>query len=213
MSVPDAGADSARVSGRSESGPPADSQPMQARALPNPVRVAVAWGKQELLPARVLHSTPDVVLLEGEPGAEVPPIGAPVRVHVDWDKQRLNGRVAAHGRGGRYLVSVGFRAFRRAPRARVDLPALARAAAPDGVGVREVRIVELSSSGARVEGLELPVGTGLNLLFTPLGHAHPVTVRAVVVRMIEGAQPPQVGVVFRLAAFPGRSLSRPADGP
>jgi PilZ domain len=211
MGVMDTGADSGGAPGRRVPGPRSDSQPTQPRALPNLVRVVVAWGKEELLPATVLRTTPEVVLLQGEPGADLPPIGAPVRVHVDWDKQRLHGRVAAHGQRGRYLVSLGFRAIRRAPRVRVDLPAAARAATPHGLDVREVRIVEFSSSGARLEGLELAVGAELNLSFTPLRQARPVTVRAVVVRLIEGAQPPQIGVVFRLAALPGRALSRMAD--
>jgi hypothetical protein len=208
MSAQDPAAASPHRPAHGNFGVPPVPQPTQVRAEPGPVRVVVAWGKEWLLPAKVLRTTPGVVLLESLPDAELPPIGASVRVHVDWDKQRLHGQVAAHGRGGRYLVSVGFRSIRRAPRARVELPAAARIATPDGVETREVRIVEFSSSGARVEGLDVPVGGELNLSFTPLRQLHAVTVRAVVVRSIDGAQPPQVGVVFRLAALPGRALSR-----
>jgi hypothetical protein len=73
--------------------------------------------------------------------------------------------------------------------------------------------VEFSSSGARLEGLDLPIGAQLNLSFTPPGEAHAVTVRAVVVRSIAGARPPGIGVVFRLAALPGRALFQELDGP
>jgi PilZ domain len=61
-----------------------------------------------------------------------------------------------------------------------------------------VRIADLSTGGARVEGLQLPIGTEVALLFTPPGRGTPIDVLGFVVRLIESSETPSVGVAFRL---------------
>src|SRR5579885_1238417 len=105
-------------------------------------------------------STNNVLLLEGlDRNVQLPPLGTPVRLRVEWDRQQLTGRVAAHGAATRFLVSIGERAIRRSRRFPVDLPGRARSA--HLYGPVEVRITDLSTGGARVAGLDLPIGTEL----------------------------------------------------
>ena len=147
--------------------------------------------------ADVLGSTDNVLLLQGP--AELPNVqslGTPVRLRINWDRQTLNGRLAAHGVAGRFLVTLGERAIRRSRRFAVDLAGVARGG-PRAPGV-EVRITDLSTGGARVEGIELPIGTQLDLHFAPPGQNAPIDVLGFVVRTIENADVPTVGVAFRL---------------
>jgi PilZ domain len=137
-----------------------------------------------------------VLLLQGPDGATLPALGTPIRLKLDWDKQTLNGRLAAHGVAGRFLVTIGERAIRRSRRFTVNLPGLARSAHLYG-GV-EVRITDLSTGGARVQGIDLPVGSEVDLKFTPPGHAAPIDVLGFIVRRIDQADVPTVGVAFRL---------------
>jgi hypothetical protein len=150
-----------------------------------------------MLRAEVIASTPGVLLLQStERNTPLPPLGTPIRVRSEWDRQQINGRMAAHGVAGRFLVSLGERAIRRAKRFNVELTGVARSAQ-----LRvplEVRIVDLSTGGARVEGVQLPVGTEVALLFTPPGRSAPIDVLGFVVRVIEDAETPSVGVAFRL---------------
>jgi hypothetical protein len=111
----------------------------------------------------------------------------------------LSARLAAYGQGGRYLVALGSRAVRGALRVRVDLPGIVRTGA---MGPRNVRVVDLSSSGARVRGVALPIGSDLELSLVPPGRPDLVSLRSVVVREIEDADGGEVGV-----AFCGRALS------
>jgi hypothetical protein len=147
--------------------------------------------------AEVLGSTENVLLIQGSAdNPSLPALGTPVRLRLNWDRQILNGRLAAHGVGGRFLVTLGERAIRRSRRFSVDLAGLARSASR-AAGV-EVRITDLSTGGARVEGLDLPIGTELSLQFAPPGNAAPIDVLGFVVRTIEPADVPTVGVAFRL---------------
>lgn len=173
--------------------------PQPERPSQFPIRVPViAECGGAVLQAEVIGSTENVLLLQGlaKPMA-LPPLGTPVRMRVDWDRQLLNGRIAAHGVANRFLVSIGERAIRRSRRFAVNLPATANCA--HLYGPIEVRVTDLSTGGARIEGIELPIGTELELRFTPPGQPGPITVLAFVVRMIGGAQVPTVGVAFRLA--------------
>jgi hypothetical protein len=105
----------------------------------------------------------------------------------------LNGRLASCGVAGRFLVTLGERAIRRSRRFNVDLPGTARTPTETA----EVRIRDLSSGGAGIEGIDVPIGTELELRFTPPGSSAPTTVLGFVVRNIP-SEKPAVGVAFRL---------------
>ena len=97
---------------------------------------------------------------------------------------------------GRFLVTIAERSIRPARRFSVNLTGIAR-----GAQLREpapVRITDLSTGGARVQGIKLPVGSDLELQFTPPGRAAPLTVLGFVVRTVEPAGLPTVGIAFRL---------------
>jgi len=161
-----------------------------------------------LMPAEVIGSTGNVLLLQaGDPKLTLPSLGTPIRMRVDWDRQLVSGRIAAHGAGGRFLISIGERAIRRSRRFPVDLAGSVTSA--HLYGPVEVHIVDLSSGGARVEGLELPVGSELELTFTPPGRPGPINVLGFVVRTIESGDVPTVGVAFRLVQPSMDVLGRP----
>ncbi len=166
-------------------------------SLPIRVPVVADFGSGNVVHAEVIGSTASVLLLQGpDTGAKIAPLGAPVRLRVEWDRQLLNCRLAAHGVGGRFLVSIGERAIRRSRRFPVDLSGVARATQLPGPV--DVRVVDLSSGGARVEGIELPVGSEIELRFTPPGRSTPITVLGFVVRMIEIDGARSIGLAFRL---------------
>jgi len=146
--------------------------------------------------AEVLGSTENVLLLQGSDAMSLPPLGTPIRLQVEWDRQALMGRIAAHGVAGRFLVTIGERAIRRSRRFPVDLPGIARSA--HWQGGLDVRVTDLSAGGARVEGINLPIGSDVDLQFTPPRKSVPIDVRGFIVRAIEGAGLPTVGVAFRL---------------
>jgi hypothetical protein len=146
--------------------------------------------------AQIIGSTDGVLLLQGPDGAALPTLGTPIRLRIEWDRQILTGRIAAHGVAGRYLVSLGERPIRRSRRFSVDLQGTARSA--HLYGTIGVRIADLSTGGARVEGIDLPVGSDVELHFTPPGHSAPLTVLGFVVRAIDTAEKPTIGVAFRL---------------
>jgi hypothetical protein len=172
-------------------------QPDRPSELPIrvPVRLLV---ESASIAAHVLGSTANVLLVEcTEPLGEQLPLGASVCLDVEWDQQRLEGRVAAHGIAGRLLVSLGARAIRRTRRFSVSLEASAKvhgAAAP-----WRVRIVDLSAGGARLRGIDLPVGSEFELTFQPPKRPAAVTMRAFVVRTIEAPEGRMLGVAFRAA--------------
>jgi hypothetical protein len=179
---------------------PAAGELIPQPSRPNlPIRVPVAadFGSGNVVHAEVIGSTANVLLLQGpDTGTKIAPLGAPVRLRVDWDRQLLSCRLAAYGATGRFLVSIGERAIRRSRRFPVDLPGVARA--PQLLGPVDVRVVDLSSGGARVEGVELPVGSELELRFTPPGRPTPITVLGFVVRVIGNPDVRSVGLAFRL---------------
>ena len=151
-----------------------------------------------LVRCEVLGSTGNVLLLQStDPNVSLPSLGTPMRMRVDWDRQLLTGRLAAHGVASRFLVTLGERAIRRSRRFPVDLPGMATSG--HLYGPVEVRVVDLSTGGARIEGLDLPVGSELELRFTPPGRPTPISVQAFVVRAIDGTSPPSIGLAFRLA--------------
>lgn len=152
--------------------------------------ISVAFGN-ELSEARVLHATPNVLLLEGE----LPPlpVGTPLRVALAGSAGPVEARLAATVDNGRYLVAIGSRAVRGAARVKVDLPAVCRVAQ---TGTRMARVIDLSSSGARLRGVRLAVGRELEVSFVPPGRRDNVRLRCVVVRAIEDAPDPEIGVTF-----------------
>jgi PilZ domain len=165
--------------------------------LPIRVPVVVDCGGLIRLHAEVIGSTGNVLLLQAvDPAAVLPILGTKVRLRVDWDRQLLNGRIAAHGVAGRFLISVGERAIRSSRRFAVSLPGTAESA--HLYGTVQVRIADLSTGGARVEGIDLPVGTEVNLTFIPPGRPGPINVTGFVVRAIDGTEVPTLGVAFRL---------------
>jgi hypothetical protein len=181
------------------------SEPVSSGLIPQPSRpnvpirvpVTADFGSGNVVRADVIGSTASVLLLQGpDMGAKIAQLGAPVRLRVEWDRQLLNCRLAAHGAAGRFLVSIGERAIRRSRRFAVDLPGVARAPhLPEPI---DVRVVDLSTGGARVEGIDLPVGAELELRFTPPGRPTPITVLGFVVRQVEIDDARSVGLAFRL---------------
>ncbi len=182
-----------------------DGEPVSSGLIPQPSRpnlpirvpVTADFGSGNVVRADVIGSTASVLLLQGpDMGAKIAQLGAPVRLRVEWDRQLLNCRLAAHGAAGRFLVSIGERAIRRSRRFAVDLPGVARAPhLPEPI---EVRVIDLSTGGARVEGIDLPVGSELELRFTPPGRPTPITVLGFVVRQVEIDDARSVGLAFRL---------------
>jgi hypothetical protein len=159
--------------------------------------------------AEVIGSTGNVLLLQAlDPAVALPVLGTLVRLKVDWDRQVLNGRLAAHGVAGRFLVSIGERAIRTSRRFAVSLPGTAQSI--HLYGTVEVRIADLSTGGARVEGIDLPVGSDVNLTFTPPGRPAPINVTGFVVRAIGGTEVPTLGVAFRLVQQSMDVLGHPA---
>jgi PilZ domain len=163
--------------------------------------VTVSWdGENTGRAAYLIHAAHNMLVLEaGDPSLPLPADGTPVT--VEGPKETLVGKVAEHGRAGRFLVSLGDRPVRRANRMRVSLPALVRSAQLGES--REVEIVDLTTGGARVRGIQAPVGSELNMRFTPPGREEPVTVRASVVHANPAAQQPWIGVAFRLVVLRG----------
>jgi hypothetical protein len=176
--------------------PPAGLIPQPDRPT-LPIRVpAVADCGASVTRVHVIGSTDGVLLVQGPDDTAVPTLGTHVRLRVDWDRQMLMGRIAAHGVAGRYLVALGERPIRRSRRFPVDLPGAARSA--HLYGAVNVRITDLSTGGARVAGIDLPIGSDVELQFTPPGHTAPLTVLGFVVRTIGSADVPTLGVAFRL---------------
>jgi hypothetical protein len=68
---------------------------------------------------------------------------------------------------------------------------------------RDVQIVDLTSGGCRVRGLELPVDTQVSLQFTPPSRDEAVIVRATVAHGTHRAEQPWIGLAFRLVALRG----------
>src|SRR5437868_1755338 len=150
--------------------------------------------------AVMLHASRDMLVLEAaDPRRPLPPVGT--LVHVRGEIVKHTGRLAEHGRRGRFLVSLGSRPVRRAIRLRVSLPGILRCSVlPEPL---QVEIVDLTTAGARVRGVELPVDSQVALDFTPPGRDQSVTVRALVAHATHGADQPWVGLIFRLVALRG----------
>jgi hypothetical protein len=150
--------------------------------------------------AVIVHAGRDMLVLEAaDPLRTLPPLGT--LVNVTSDTQHTTGRLAEHGRAGRFLLSIGSRPVRRALRMRVSLPGTLRS--PTLAQSMVVEIMDLTTGGARVRGIELPVGTQVTLDFTPPGRTESVTVRASVAHGTQGATKPWIGVAFRLVAMRG----------
>jgi hypothetical protein len=150
--------------------------------------------------AAVVHSARDMLVLElTDASVSLPSIGTALQ--VSDGTEAVSGRIAEHGRGGRFLVSLGDRPVRRSLRLKVSLRATLRSKAlPQS---ESVEIVDLTTGGARIRGLELAVGTPVTLDFTPPYRSEPVTVRGVVAHGTHRAERPWIGVVFRLVALRG----------
>jgi hypothetical protein len=164
--------------------------------------VTCSWGDGgvEQATAVIVHAGRDMLVLEAaDPRRVLPPLGT--EVHVTGESKDLNGRLAEHGRAGRFLVSIGLRPVRRAMRLRVSLQGTLRCktlAEP-----LAVEIVDLTTGGCRVRGIEVPVGSQVTLDFTPPGRDQSVTVRALVAHSTHGSEKPWIGVAFRLVAMRG----------
>jgi hypothetical protein len=164
--------------------------------------VTCSWGKAraEHLTAVILHAARDMWILEAaDARLSLPPLGTEMR--VSGEHQQMTVRLAEHGRGGRFLVSIGDRPVRRVSRMRVSLPGTLRCATL--AEPRSVEIVDLTTSGCRVRGIDLPAGSQLALEFTPPGRDESVTVRGLVVHGTARDAQPWIGVLFRLVALRG----------
>jgi hypothetical protein len=157
-----------------------------------------------------VQTTAHVVLLEGDgPVGTPPPTGTLLRLRLPGSREVTAARLAAYGKGGRFLVALGTRGVRGAARVRVDLPATIRS--PHLYGAEQVRVVDLSSSGTRLRGLILPPGSDLELKFLPPGRRQPVSMRCVVIHTLEG-DPPEMGVAFTAGSLSfSIELSRPVS--
>ena len=163
-------------------------------------RVDLAWASGQRTSALLLHAARSMLVLEStDPQHVLPPLGTKAEL-IGAGDERI-GRLAEHGRAGRFLVALGERDVRRALRLRVSLPGVLRCRELDEP--RDVEIADLTTGGARIRGVELPVGTQVALDFTPPGGDQPVTVRATVAHGTHGATRPWIGIAFRLVAIRG----------
>jgi hypothetical protein len=166
--------------------------------------VTCAWGDKNRpsgqTTAVVVHSGQGMLVLEAtDPGLTLPPIGTAMRVTSETED--VTGRLAEHGRGGRFLVAVGERPVRLALRLKVSLAGTVRSPRlPEPV---RVEVVDLTTGGARLRGVELPVGSQVTLDFIPPGRDESVSVRAVVAHGTHRGLQPWIGVQFRLVAMRG----------
>ncbi len=162
--------------------------------------VELAWASGQRTSALLLHAARTMLVLEAsDPQHVLPPLGTVAKIEGAGDQH--TGRLAEHGRAGRFLVALGEREVRRALRLRVSLPGTLRCrslAEP-----LEVEIADLTTGGARIRGIELPVATHVTLDFVPPGSEQPVSVRATVAHGTHGATRPWIGVAFRLVAIRG----------
>jgi hypothetical protein len=131
--------------------------------------------------ARLVRMTPSVLLLEGMPPEERPEIGTPVQVSIPGMSRMQPARLATFAPDGRFLLALGKRPVRGAVRVQTDLPAELTI----GPSKSCARVVDLSSSGARIRGAQLAVGSECELSFRPPGRQERVTMRCVVVRAID----------------------------
>jgi hypothetical protein len=163
--------------------------------------VTCSWGDaDDRATAVIVHAARGMLVLEAaDPMRTLPPLGT--EVQVTGETQQFRGRLAEHGRGGRFLISIGSRPVRRALRLRVSLPGTLRT--PNQPSPVAVEIVDLTTGGCRLRGIELPVGTQVALDFTPPGRDQSVTVRALVAHGTHRAELPWVGLAFRLVALRG----------
>ena len=178
------------------------SAPLDTRSVL--AELTCTWSASETageIAAAVIHSSRGLLLLEAtDPRAELPAQGTRLTMRGEGESI-ISGTLAEHGRGGRFLVTVGDRAVRHSLRLKVSLPATLR---PIGsTTAKEVEIVDLTARGARIRGIELPVGSQVMLSFTPPYRGQPVNVRAAVAHGTHGAERPWIGVVFRLVALRG----------
>ncbi len=159
--------------------PPDSTEPAQAVLA----EVTCTWAEQadvlKSVLAVIVHAARDMLILEAaDQHPALPSVGT--AMFVAGANQRVYGRLAEHGRTGRFLVSLGTRPVRRDPRLRVSLTGTLRSASlPEPV---HIEIADLTTSGARVRGIALAAGSQVALDFTPPGRDEPVTVRARVTR-------------------------------
>ena len=150
--------------------------------------------------AVVVHAAREMLVLEAsDPRQALPPLGT--LMQVTGDIEHPTGRLAEQGRAGRFLISLGDRPVRSVLRLRVSLPGVLRCATlPEPL---TVEIVDLTTGGARLRGVELPAGSQVTFDFTPPGRDESVTVRALVAHTSKQVEQPWIGVIFRLVAMRG----------
>lgn len=164
-----------------------------------PEQVELAWEPDQHSSATVVHASRTMLVLEAaDPNQVLPPLGTTIAVESALGK--MLGRLAEHGRRGRFLLSIGERAVRRALRLKVSLAGSLRTR---DLAPVQVEIIDLTTAGARVRGLELPIDTQVTLEFTPPGRSDTVAVRAMVAHTTEQSAQPWIGVRFRLVALTG----------
>jgi hypothetical protein len=166
--------------------------------------VTCSWSEDTKVAAQttavVVHAGRDMLVLEAaDPHQALPPLGT--LIEVSGDIAHVTGRLAEEGRAGRFLISLGDRPVRRVLRLRVSLPGTLRC--PSLPQPATVEIVDLTTGGARLRGVHLPVGGQVTFDFTPPGRDTSVTVRALVAHASNQAEQPWIGVLFRLVAMRG----------
>jgi len=174
--------------------------------------VTCSWRDDDNAPEQItavlVHAGRNMLVFEAsDTRRSLPPVGTSML--VTGDIAPVTGRLAEEGRAGRFLISVGERPVRSVLRLRVSLPGTLRCETlPEPV---TVEIVDLTTGGARIRGVELAIASQVAFEFTPPGRDAPVTVRARVVHSSKQAVEPWIGVVFRLVAMRGGRQAEPVS--
>ncbi|HEY3062277.1 MAG TPA: methyl-accepting chemotaxis protein [Chloroflexota bacterium] len=108
------------------------------------------------------------------------------------------GIEALAGTADRLRTVIAHFQLTEARRESVNIPVAARSTA--WAGERSARIVDLSATGARIDGLEATVGTLVDLTFVASPGSAPTHRRGKVMRILESDSSPSVGVAFQEAS-------------
>ena len=109
-----------------------------------------------------------------------------------------DGVEALTGTAERLRTVIAHFQLTEARREAVNIPVTARSSA--WAGERSARIVDLSATGARIDGLDASVGTALDLTFVAAPGTAPVRRHGKVMRLLTADNGPSVGVAFFEAA-------------
>jgi hypothetical protein len=109
-------------------------------------------------------------------------------------REARGGVDALTGTAERLRTLIAHFQLTEARRQAVSIPVVVRSTA--WPGERSALIVDLSATGARIDGLEAAAGTLLSMTFVPTRGAQPVRRRGKVMRALQGDNGPAVGIAF-----------------